>query len=234
MTKATLYVFHGSPKTTCFQEMTALGEELIAETNELSEVAFLAHATNTIPQQARSLAAKGAEEIYLQPVLLQPAVHFHRDLPKIAAQENELGISFQIGECIGDAPAVLNALRTQIETIDEPNACCVLLAHGSCKYPEVEDRLRQLISVLQKTSPVPIWDSYLLTNQHKRSFEERIDRLAQRYSHVFILPYFIFYGHLLEKIAKIVDDRKKKEKRVTLMETLDLAKVKQALLKERG
>lgn len=221
--KANLYVFHGSQKTTCYNEMVSFGNTLMKESPVLSEIAFLAHDTNTMMDQVRVLKNLGATEICLKPILLMPAVHFNLDLPPVVKEAKEIGVTLKIAKTLGESKALSNSLKASLNTIPlKEKTCCVILAHGSKKFPEVEKRLKKIMATLPHN--MPLFDSYLLSQEKDLQLNQRLQSLKKEYDHLYVIPFFIFYGHLLEKITGITT-----ENQGILLPNVSLDNVKDAL-----
>lgn len=234
MQYGTLYVFHGSPAASCYHAMQQFGQQLLAATPNPAAIAFLAHSENTILPQIKRLAAAGVRQLKLQPVLLMPAVHFSRDLVPLVPRAAAIGVDLQLYSWIGETKSVQQSLENTINQLTPPeNSCGIILAHGSRKYPSVEARLQGVVAKIQRSCPqFPLFDGYLLSEREELTFEARLASLQTQYQHIFVLPFFIFYGHLLEKIAKIVDDNHSYHVTIKLMPNLDLNLVANALLQE--
>lgn len=206
--KGILFAAHGSRKKEKNQELRAFLQAFSHEYYpEIPyEIGFLEHETETILSGAKALAAKNCQEIIVVPLLLFPALHAQRDIPKIITEIQRIlpQLTVKYAKTFGAKATVIEVLaqriiekKQQFNQAQLTETACLLVAHGTKHYTEPAIALKIIAKQLSPQVELPVFTGDLLGRENYR---EQVEYLANHYCHLIVVPFFLFEGHLVEKI----------------------------------
>jgi sirohydrochlorin ferrochelatase len=206
--KAVLYICHGSRVKEGCEQAIKFVQQLQKEVSmPIQEIAFLELARPTIKDAFLRCLEKGADEVYVIPILLFAAGHVKTDIPKILLQLQVCypSVSIHYGEPLGVHNSMAEILAERIKetgVVIKENAGVLLVARGS-RDKDMQHDFRELAHRFkQKTEYFYVKTSYL--TGASPSFEEALEEMV-RDSHlkqIFVLPYLLFTGLLMKGMEK--------------------------------
>ncbi|MBE3569543.1 MAG: sirohydrochlorin chelatase [Bacillales bacterium] len=210
--KAVLYICHGSRvKEGCEQAIQFVQQVQKEISIPIQEIAFLEWARPTIQDAFLRCLQKGADEVYVIPILLFAAGHVKTDIPKILLQLQVCypSVSILYGKPIGIHNSVAEILKERIKETGvaiKENAGVLLVARGS-RDKDMQHDFRELAHCFkQKTEYFYVKTSYL--TGASPSFEEALEEMVRdsRLNQIFVLPYLLFTGLLMKGMEKKIHD----------------------------
>ncbi|MED1489921.1 sirohydrochlorin chelatase [Bacillus smithii] len=210
--KAVLYICHGSRvKKGCEQAIEFVRQVQKEISIPIQEIAFLELARPTIKDAFLRCIEKGADEVYVIPILLFAAGHVKTDIPKILLQlqVSYPSVTILYGEPIGVHKSVSEILKNRIKETGVPikdHAGVLLVARGS-KDKDMQLDFNELARRFkQKTEYFYVKTSYL--TGASPSFEEALEEMVNdsRLKQIFVLPYLLFTGLLMKGMEKKIRD----------------------------
>ncbi|CAH0345244.1 sirohydrochlorin chelatase [Bacillus sp. CECT 9360] len=205
--EAILYICHGSRiKIACDEAISFV--KICMEQNPVSiqEYCFLELSDPTIEEAYERCVKRGATKITVLPVLLLTAVHAKEDIP------NELDrirkgfpeVEMVYGRPIGVHHHMIDILMERLqETGEELNGdSMVLLIGRGSSDPDVKRDLSQIAQLLEEKTGLNRVDTCYLTAVDP-DLEQGLQAAKQSpYKKVFIIPYLLFTGILMNTIQK--------------------------------
>jgi len=236
--QAVLYVAHGSRVEEGVEEAIDFIERSKPFIDvPIQEICFLELAAPNISEGIATCVARGASKVAVVPILLLTAHHAKRDIPL----EIEAGkiryphVVFTYGETFGVHTKIVDSLFDRLleqdATFDE-NSSVLLIGRGSSDQAVKRDlgHIAQLLSEKYAIQQVDICFLY----GSKPSFDEALWELQQtNLKQIFIIPYLLFSGILMNDIEKKVIKQSTNNQRYTLCENLGYHKNIQEVLVER-
>ncbi|MFD1067762.1 sirohydrochlorin chelatase [Oceanobacillus locisalsi] len=205
MFDAVVYIGHGSRReegNTQFKRFIASVMEEVDVPNQ--EIAFLELTNPTIAETLEKLITQGAKRFLIVPVLLFSALHHKLDIPEeIAAVQKEYPfISFKMTAPFGTYPYMVDLAVKRIQAENhEPDTAILLVGRGSSHIEPIQG-LQQIGRKIEQRLDIPVYTAFLKLG--KPSMEEALAFLPYRYKKVYVMPYLLFTGLLLEKIEQMV------------------------------
>ena len=190
--KGIVYVGHGSRLQEGNEQFIQFIQSVMKERNErIQKIAFLELKTPTISDAVTETIIEGVTEIMIVPVLLFAAAHYKRDIPlEIAKMKNQYPhISFSVVQPFSTHPHMVELVVKRIRE--------TMPMQGSSD-PQPIHELQQIgVAVEQKLS-IPVSCSFL--TKGTPSFTAELKTITSTASHVYVMPYLLFTGLLLQKI----------------------------------
>ncbi|MEL4024127.1 sirohydrochlorin chelatase [Lysinibacillus endophyticus] len=207
--EAVLYICHGSRVKSACDEAVAFVERCKEVRQErILHHCFLELAEPTIFQGIQQCVEQGATKIRAIPVLLLTANHALIDIPKEInrAKQHYPQLEIQMGEPIGVHPLLIDLLVERLQQTNQEvtaGSKVVLVGRGSTNG-RVKQDLSQIASNLGEKISHPVEVSFLTGCEPY--FSNKIATLDSiNVDKVFIIPYFLFTGILIEGIRKTVE-----------------------------
>jgi sirohydrochlorin ferrochelatase len=206
--KAVLYICHGSRvKEGCEQAIKFVQQVQKEISIPIQEIGFLELARPTIKDAFLRCLEKGADEVYVIPILLFAAGHVKTDIPKILLklQISYPSVSILYGEPLGVHSCVSEILTNRIKETGVPvkdKAGVLLVARGS-RDKDMQNDFRELARQFQQKTEYFYVKTSFLTGTSP-SFEQALDEMASdsRLDQLFVLPYLLFTGLLIKGMEK--------------------------------
>ncbi|EEL29127.1 Cobalamin (Vitamin B12) biosynthesis CbiX protein [Bacillus cereus Rock1-15] len=171
------------------------------ERNErIQKLAFLELTTPTISDAVTETIIEGATEIMIVPVLLFAAAHYKRDIPlEIAKMKNQYPhISFSVVQPFSTHPHMVELVVKRIrETMPMQGSSVLLVGRGSSDFQPIHE-LQQIGAAVEQKLSLPVSCSFL--TKGTPSFTAELKTITSTASHVYVMPYLLFTGLLLQKI----------------------------------
>lgn len=217
--KGIIYIAHGSKMPDKNQLFREFVDNIISKRPEtVQQLAFLEKDDENVPIITRRMVDAGVTEFLVMPMLLFPAMHAREDIP---AQLNDVlkdypQITYHIADCFGDEPSVYKVCERIISEFND--ATILITAHGNKRFTEPDERLTNMVEVMQQTSGQDLVPAMLYGDL---SFEEKLKTMDKQ-DKIIIMPYFLFDGHLVRKIKRLSQPFIEAGYDISFTETLDL------------
>lgn len=199
--KGIVYVGHGSRLQEGNEQFIHFIQSVMKERNErIQKVAFLELTTPTISDAVTETILEGATEIRIVPVLLFAAAHYKRDIPfEIEKMQKQYPhITFSVVPPFSTHPHMVELVVKRIrEVMPMQNSSILLVGRGSSD-PQPIHELQQIGAAVEQKLSIPISCSFLTNGTP--SFTAELKTITSTVSHVYVMPYLLFTGLLLQKI----------------------------------
>lgn len=203
--EAILYICHGSRvKEASGQAIDFIKVCMKSHPNPIQEYCFLELEAPSIEEAYERCIRLGATSIIAIPVLLLTAVHAKHDIPVVLDKMKSRypAIPLKYGRPIGVSDRMVDILVERLEERNEQvteDSFILLVGRGSSD-PDVKRDLGQLADLLRNRFPKSqVQDCYLTAAAP--SYAEALEMAAASQSNkVFILPYLLFTGILMQSI----------------------------------
>ena len=161
---------------------------------------------------------QGYTDLTVLPILLFAARHNKFDVTNELdrAKRRHLGLTFHYGRHFGIAPGILDLWKARLALLDEPqhnpnniareDTVLLFVGRGSSD-PDANGDVYKLARIMWEGSGYQTVETCFIGITHPR-LEEGFDR-ARLYKpkRIIVLPYFMFTGVLMEKIARIASEQ---------------------------
>ncbi|MBA2872534.1 sirohydrochlorin ferrochelatase [Anoxybacillus calidus] len=236
--QAILYVCHGSRIIKACQEAAAFIDR--CKTNidiPIQEISFIELAEPDIAKGIDTCVNKGATSIAVIPVLLLAAGHVKHDIPEEVAKAKQRypHIDIVIGDPFGVHEKMVQILIERIAEQSVPFAddATVLLVGRGSSDPDIKRDLQKIAYLLQEKMRLSRVEICFLAAAHP-SLEEGLHRaLHSEYKKIFVVPYLLFTGVLMEKLKKKLKNLSTSDKQFILCNYLGYHPLLQEVLYER-
>ncbi|PKJ54933.1 sirohydrochlorin chelatase [Bacillus sp. SN10] len=199
--KGIVYVGHGSRLQEGNEQFVHFIQSVMKERNErIQKIAFLELTTPTISDAVTEAILDGATEIMIVPVLLFAAAHYKRDIPfEIEKMQKQYPhITFSVVPPFSTHPHMIELVVKRIrEAMPIQNSSILLVGRGSSD-PQPIYELQQIGAAVEQKLSIPVSCSFL--TKGTPSFTAELKTITSTASHVYIMPYLLFTGLLLQKI----------------------------------
>jgi len=214
MKKAVLFVGHGSRVDAGNEEVRQFVEQMKTYIDPalLVETCFLEFAAPNIEDGIQLCIEKGADEVHVIPIILLHAGHSKLHIPAEIehAREHFPDIRFTYGQTIGIHEEIFEILKSRLTEVgfnpDEKHedTAILLIARGGSD-PYANGDFYKITRLLWEKLDVPIIESAFMgvTTPSVEQGIERCIRLGAK--KIVMLPYFLFTGVLMKRMAKMVD-----------------------------
>ncbi len=213
MKKAVLFVGHGSRLEAGNEEVRQFVEQMKTYIDPalLVETCFLEFAAPNIEDGIQLCIEKGADEVHVIPIILLHAGHSKLHIPAEIehAREHFPDVRFTYGQTIGIHEEIFEILKSRLSEVgfnpDEKHedTAILLIARGGSD-PYANGDFYKITRLLWEKLDVPIVESAFMgvTTPTVEQGIERCIRLGAK--KIVMLPYFLFTGVLMERMAKMV------------------------------
>ena len=214
MKKAVLFVGHGSRLEAGNEEVRQFVEQMKTYIDPalLVETCFLEFAAPNIEDGIQLCIEKGADEVHVIPIILLHAGHSKLHIPAEIehAREHFPDVRFTYGQTIGIHEEIFEILKSRLSEVgfnpDEKHedTAILLIARGGSD-PYANGDFYKITRLLWEKLDVPIVESAFMgvTTPTVEQGIERCIRLGAK--KIVMLPYFLFTGVLMERMAKMVE-----------------------------
>ncbi|WP_312095905.1 sirohydrochlorin chelatase [Niallia sp.] len=202
---AVIYIGHGSRIGEGNKQFIAFIEEVKKEVNiPVQEIAFLELASPSISETMEKVILAGARDILVVPVLLFAAAHFKRDIPEeleiVKARFPE--VRFSVTKPFDLHPKMMNLVLKRIAEKQLDTDGVILLVGRGSSDPEPILKLKEISSHIQQRLDVPVYTAFLTAGNP--GFVCELERLQMEYKNICVVPYLLFTGKLLKRMASKV------------------------------
>ncbi|MGA4515774.1 CbiX/SirB N-terminal domain-containing protein [Solibacillus silvestris] len=211
--KAVLFVGHGSRLEAGNEEVRQFVEQTKTYIDPalLVETCFLEFASPNIEDGIQLCVERGADEVHIIPIILLHAGHSKMHIPAEIehAREHFPDVRFTYGQTIGIHEEIFEILKSRLTEVgfnpDEKHddTAILLIARGGSD-PYANGDFYKITRLLWEKLDVPIVESAFMgvTTPSVEQGVERCIRLGAK--KIVMLPYFLFTGVLMERMAKMV------------------------------
>lgn len=210
MTKAVLYVFHGSRLHEAKEEAITFFHYCREQTSFQNEhYAFLELATPTIEEGVKQCIKDGAKQIAVVPVLLFSAGHAKKDIPSILSRLKEPYpyIEFLYGKPLGVHDWMVEIVVEKVKKAmillgNKPKVRKIILIARGSKDENMQNDFNAICHQVEENVQIHTEGCYLTAAEP--SFQRVVEEVKNRSKeeqYIFI-PYFLFTGLLIKKIEK--------------------------------
>ncbi|MEJ9229662.1 sirohydrochlorin chelatase [Peribacillus butanolivorans] len=215
--EAILYICHGSRvKEASAQAIDFIHVCMEGQSNTIQEYCFLELQSPTIEDAYDRCVQRGATKIIAIPVLLLTAAHAKYDIPVILCKMKKQypEVELKYGRPIGVSDKMVDILVERLKETNEKvteNSLVLLVGRGSSD-PDVKRDLSQLAGLLKRRLPKSqVQDCYLTAASP--TFAETLEMAEDAQSdQIFIIPYLLFTGILMQSIQTAIKKIQKKGK----------------------
>ncbi|EMA6344054.1 sirohydrochlorin chelatase [Bacillus cytotoxicus] len=201
--KAIVYIGHGSRLQEGNEQFKHFIRSVMQERNEkIQKVGFLELTTPTVQEAIYEAITEGATEIVVVPVLLFAAAHYKRDVPfEIKAmQQLYPHISFSVASPFSIHPFMIQLVIKRIREMQPIQESEILLVGRGSSDAQPIYELKQIGLAVEQKLQIPVTCTFL--TKGTPSFIDTLTETASTAKHVYIMPYLLFTGLLLQKIKK--------------------------------
>lgn len=212
--QAVLFVGHGSRLESGNEEVRQFIQQMKERINPeiYAETCFLEFATPDIEEGIHLCIEKGADVIHVIPIMLLHASHSKMHIPAEIEHVSEQfpDIRFTYGQTIGIHDEIFGILKTRLLEVGfDPEAqhedtAILLIARGSSDSDAKAD-FYNISRLFSEKLNGPIVESAFMsvaTPTVEQGIERCIELGAKK---IIMLPYFLFTGILMERMAKMAD-----------------------------
>lgn len=236
--QAVLYIGHGSRVKAGVEEAIWFIERSKPFIDvPIQEICFLELAAPSISEGIAKCVDRGATKIAIVPILLLTAHHAKKDIPlEIEAGKIQFpDVEFTYGKTFGIHPKIIDSLYDRIleqELAIGEKASVLLVGRGSSDQAVKRD-LTQIAQLFSEKYSIQQVDVCFLYGS-KPSFDEALLHLQHtNVKQVFIIPYLLFSGILMNDIERKMVDQSAEDQKYILCENLGYHKSIQEVLVER-
>lgn len=235
--QAVLYIGHGSRVRQGSEEARRFIETCMKRVSaSIQEICFLELAQPTISVGVRRCVERGATRIAVVPVLLFSAFHAKRDIPLELkkAQKQYPHVVFDYGRPFGVDERIVDILmeRIQDQNMSSKDAMVLLVGRGSSD-PEPRKGLSAVAERLEDKYGFPRVDTCYLAAT-RPTFDEGLHQaLNSQHRRVFIVPYLLFTGRLMNEMEAAIQSIDPEGNRLILCRNLGYHPYLEEVLCER-
>lgn len=207
MYDAVVYIGHGSRKHEGNEQFIHFIKSVIKEVSiKKQEYAFLELVAPSIQQTMEKIILEGAQNVLVVPVLLFAAGHYKLDIPE------ELGIisnryphvNFTTTEPFGVHENMIQLVQKRVKNVQGKSDIAILLVGRGSSDPEPIQKLKEIGQSVNRLVNVPVYTAFLTVGEPR--LEDAINYLDGKYQHIYVMPYLLFTGLLLERIKRRIKD----------------------------
>lgn len=236
--QAVLYIGHGSRSREGVEEAIQFIDQCRRNINlKIQELCFLELAKPSISEGIESCVKKGATRIAVVPILLLTAVHAKKDIPYELEQAKSKypQIEFIYGSPIGIHPKLIDCLFDRLTERASENfedAKILVVGRGSSD-PDVKRDLTEIARQFEKKYALPKVHICFLYGASPTFDEALLDLIKGEKKQIYILPYLLFSGLLMNGIKRKIEEANDGSKQIILCETLGHHSAVPKILSER-
>lgn len=223
--EAVLYIGHGSRVQAGVKEAVEFIEKAKKSINvPIQEICFLELSDPDIKTGVKRCVEQGATTISVVPILLLTAVHAKSDIPEAieVVKEYYPNIHFKYGRPFGIHEKINAALLDRVlEQVPYPqkDAAVLLIGRGSSD-PDVKRDLTNIARSLESLHAFQRVETCFMFGATPH-FEEGLEHiLTTRHKQIFVIPYLLFTGILMNEIEERINQIPNGDKEVILCDSL--------------
>ncbi|MGY4690581.1 sirohydrochlorin chelatase [Salibacterium sp. K-3] len=208
--RAVLYVGHGTRVPEGSRQLKAFVEETKKSVPcTVQETCFLELSEPDILEGAKRCVEQGADTITVVPVLLLSAGHIKEDIPEELQKVKETypRLTIQYGAPFGLHPKMLDVLMLRLKSrgwTKGQDADILLVGRGTSDENALQD-FYSIAGALQEQTGVEEVKSAFLAAAAP-TFDEGLAAVAEsRAEHVYVVPYLMFTGLLMQEMQEKID-----------------------------
>ncbi|WP_035712578.1 sirohydrochlorin chelatase [Salibacterium aidingense] len=210
MKQGVLYVGHGTRVPEGSRQLKAFVEEAKKEIPcPIQETCFLELSEPNILEGAKRCVEQGADTIAVVPVLLLSAGHIKEDIPEELSKVQTLypHLTIQYGAPFGHHPQMIRVLIERLEARGwrkGEDAEILLVGRGSSDEAAIRDFHTIAQDLHRETGVERVKTAFLAAAEP--SFDEGLRDIARsRAGHVYIVPYLLFTGLLMQEMQEKIE-----------------------------
>ncbi|MEI4623108.1 sirohydrochlorin chelatase [Bacillus pfraonensis] len=204
--KGIVYMGHGSRLHEGNEQFIHFVKSVIKERSEsIQKIGFLELTTPTVQDAIVAAIQDGATEVLLVPVLLFAAAHYKRDVPFEIEKIKKLypHSTFSVVPPFSTHPLMIELVVKRIrEAMPMQNSEILLVGRGSSDSQPIHE-LKQIGAAVEQRLSLPVSCSFL--TKGTPSFPDELNEKAAHARHVYVMPYLLFTGLLLQKINRYAE-----------------------------
>ncbi|HIS28335.1 MAG TPA: sirohydrochlorin chelatase [Candidatus Avamphibacillus intestinigallinarum] len=223
--EAVLYIGHGSRVKAGVQEAIEFIEKAKKSIDvPIQEICFLELADPDIRTGVERCVKRGATTISIVPILLLTAVHAKFDIPEAIEEVKKAfpSIYFKYGRPFGVHEKINAALLDRVlEKVPSPkqDAAVLLIGRGSSD-PDVKRDLTNVAKSLESLHTFQCVETCFMYGATPH-FEEGLEHMLKtQHKQIFVIPYLLFQGILMNEISERIECIEDEEKEVILCDSL--------------
>ncbi|WP_410985172.1 sirohydrochlorin chelatase [Bacillus cereus] len=201
--KGIVYIGHGSRLQEGNEQFIHFVRSVIKERSEsIQKIGFLELTTPTVQDAIVEAIQDGATEVLIVPVLLFAAAHYKRDVPFEIKKIKKLypHITFSVVPPFSTHPLMIELVVKRIrEAMPMQNSEILLVGRGSSDSQPIHE-LKQIGAAVEQRLSLPVSCSFL--TKGTPSFPDELNEKSAHAKHVYVMPYLLFTGLLLQKINR--------------------------------
>lgn len=216
-----LYIAHGSQKGEKNEALRKFVAELHEQVGSQApyRTAFLEHTAENIENEANALIAQGVDHLIVVPLLLFAATHALKDIPNEieAVRQSHPEVAFYFADTFGHRAGTSEILKERIETslqawtknlnnvnvgqepLADGNTICIVVSHGTKRYPTPQVQLEQICASLEAQVKIKVLPANI--RGHEPFLPLAVEAM-KTYNHLIVVPFFMFEGHLVDEITQ--------------------------------
>ncbi|WP_018923116.1 sirohydrochlorin chelatase [Salsuginibacillus kocurii] len=210
--KGVLYIGHGTRVKEGNEQVKSLAEKVKDQVPvPVQETAFLELAAPTIPEGVKRCVAQGVTELYVVPVLLFSARHLHDDIPAelSRAQHVHPELTIQLGDALGIRESLLQIVSdhlTEAGILQDSGASRLVLVGRGSSEEAVVSQVKEITEILKNRHQFNNAATCFLAAANP-PFQETMHQSArQEEETVYVVPYLLFTGLLMQEIHQVVQN----------------------------
>ncbi|MEN1938351.1 sirohydrochlorin chelatase [Paenibacillus sp. 102] len=204
--KGIVYIGHGSRLQEGNEQFIHFVRSVIKERSEsIQKIGFLELTTPTVQDAIVEAIRDGATEVLIVPVLLFAAAHYKCDVPFEIEKIKKLypHIAFSVVPPFSTHPLMIELVVKRIrEAMPMQNSEILLVGRGSSDSQPIHE-LKQIGAAVEQRLSLPVSCSFL--TKGTPSFPDELNEKAAHARHVYVMPYLLFTGLLLQKISRYAE-----------------------------
>lgn len=203
MYDSVVYIGHGSRRQEGNEQFIHFIQSVIKKVPIQKQVyAFLELVEPTIQQAMESIILEGAKNILVVPVLLFAAAHYKRDIPEELNRTLERfhDVAFTTTKPFGVHDHMVQLVQKRVQEANRTTNSAILLVGRGSSDPEPIEMLGQIGDAVSDRMKVPVYTAFLTAG--KPRLEDTINKMSKEFHTIYVMPYLLFTGLLLEKIKR--------------------------------
>lgn len=225
--QAILYVAHGTRLQAGVEEAKSFIQHHIKQIDiPIQVISFIDLASPLMEDGITQCVQQGATDIAVVPILLLEAGHAKHDLPESIRQAKKRypQVNFSYGAPFGVCDALIDVMvqRLQEQQAITATDSVLIVARGSSDA-SICDAFAQITRKLKRKIPTQDVAVCYLAAQNPNLSDGLAAQLKNESAHVFVLPYLLFTGLLMQHLDKKVKEINQPNKNVMLCNHLGLS-----------
>lgn len=235
--KGILYICHGSNQKAYIKQAVSFTDNVKSKIDvKYQQICFLEKANPTIEQGVQILVEQGVTSIVAIPVFLLSAKHVKVDIPSILRNQKKKYpfLDIKISSAIGVDERIVDILYERIiqRSDRKEDSLVLLVGRGSSDNQAIEDFKKIALLFKEKYKFFEVRTCFLAAVVPTFKQELRMAAISA-YPLIFIVPYLLFSGTLIDTIEEETNSYDKKNNRLLQCKCLGFHPILQELLIKR-